>query len=291
MAAFELFKGIGGFCTDHEQRKIWGMGVLYVLGFPILALMTIIGGLKAAPPGELNPSCPAEPNMPWFLIIGGVGIAILLIVRIALNKCFRCIKNNEKCCDEVMGCFCEFGCSMVYDIFCMFLIILWMITVSWWVFRHRVANELYDLIGQENLDSFRFSLGDNDTIHNIQFDDPDQESYCDRLLYELSFALLSAGWLILAGALIVFIIGKICCSIICCGLCRNLEHRPAGGDNDEEVRLTDPEDVDCSRIPDRTQESRHGDSSQDASPKETHKKRDTEIYLASEEGRGSMQNI
>ena len=22
MAAFELFKGIGGFCTDHEQRKV-----------------------------------------------------------------------------------------------------------------------------------------------------------------------------------------------------------------------------------------------------------------------------
>ena len=27
---------------------------------------------------------------------------------------------------------------------------------------------------------FRFSLGDNDTIHNIQFDNPELESYCDR---------------------------------------------------------------------------------------------------------------
>jgi len=233
----DVVKRCGGFCTDHEKRKVWGMGVLYVLGFPILLLMIIIGGLKAAAPGEENPSCPAEPNLPWFLIIGGVGITLLLIVRIGLYKCFRCIKNNDKCCDEVMGCFCEFGCSMVYDVFCMILIILWMITVTWWVFRHRLMDELYSLIGQENLDSFRFSLGDNDTIHDVQFDDPNQDSYCDRLLYELSFALLSAGWLVLAGALIVFLIGKVCYMCICCKLCRNLEPRQID-ENDEEVRLT-----------------------------------------------------
>jgi len=251
MAAFELVNRCGEFCTDREKRKVWGMGVLYVLGFPILFLMIIVGGLKAVPPGEENPSCPAEPNMPWFLIIGGVGIAFLLIVRIALNKCFRCIKNNEKCCDEVMGCFCEFGCSMVYDIFCMILIVLWMITVTWWVFRHRVANELYDIIGQENLDSFRFSLGDNDTIHNIQFDNPELESYCDRLLYETSFALLAAGWLVLAGAFIVFIIGKICCNILFCGLCRNLKGRHPSGQNEEEVRLTDPDQIDAKLPPNK----------------------------------------
>jgi len=251
MAAFELVNMCGEFCTDREKRKVWGMGVLYVLGFPILFLMIIVGGLKAVPPGEENPSCPAEPNMPWFLIIGGVGIAFLLIVRIALNKCFRCIKNNEKCCDEVMGCFCEFGCSMVYDIFCMILIVLWMITVTWWVFRHRVANELYDIIGQENLDSFRFSLGDNDTIHNIQFDNPELESYCDRLLYETSFALLAAGWLVLAGAFIVFIIGKICCNILFCGLCRNLKGRHPSGQNEEEVRLTDPDQIDAKLPPNK----------------------------------------
>ena len=36
-----------------------------------------------------------------------------------------------------MGCFCEFGCSMMYDVFVMIFMIIWMITVTWWVFRHR----------------------------------------------------------------------------------------------------------------------------------------------------------
>lgn len=212
------------------------MGVLYVLGFPILILMIVVGALKAAPPGEENPTCPAEPNMPWFLIIGGSVITILLLFRIALTKCFRCIKNNEHCCDEVMGCFCEFGCSMMYDVFVMIFMIIWMITVTWWVFRHRLSDQLYDILGQENLDSFRASLGDNDTIHHVQFEFTDQESYCDRVLYEVSFVLLSLGWVVLVASLLVFIIGKVCYSLVCCRLCRNLETRSGGGD-DEEVHL------------------------------------------------------
>ena len=35
-----------GFLTDREQRKVWGIGILYVLGFPLLLLMTVVGGLK-----------------------------------------------------------------------------------------------------------------------------------------------------------------------------------------------------------------------------------------------------
>ena len=35
-----------------------------------------------------------------------------------------------------------------------------------------------------NLSCFRASLGDNDTIHHIQFDNPEEESYCDRYFYE-----------------------------------------------------------------------------------------------------------
>ena len=75
-----------GFMTDREQRKVMGCGVLYLLGFPILVLMVVVGALKAVPPGDGNPNCPAEPNMPWFLITGGAGISLLLLVRIALNK-------------------------------------------------------------------------------------------------------------------------------------------------------------------------------------------------------------
>ena len=35
-----------GFLTDREQRKVWGVGILYVLGFPLLLLMTVVGGMK-----------------------------------------------------------------------------------------------------------------------------------------------------------------------------------------------------------------------------------------------------
>ena len=84
-----------GFLTDREQRKVWGVGILYVLGLPLLLLMTVVGGMNAVGPGEPNPNCPAEPNMPWMLIVGGAGVGLLLLLRIGIVKCLRCIKNNQ----------------------------------------------------------------------------------------------------------------------------------------------------------------------------------------------------
>ena len=34
-----------GFFTDREKRKVWGMGILYLCGFPICLLMLVVGGL------------------------------------------------------------------------------------------------------------------------------------------------------------------------------------------------------------------------------------------------------
>ena len=90
-----------GFLTDREQRKVWGMGVLYLSAFPLLVLMIVVGAIKAAPPGEENPNCPAEPNMPWFLITGGSTLCVFLLFRIALNKLTRYTKNRQDCCDQV----------------------------------------------------------------------------------------------------------------------------------------------------------------------------------------------
>lgn len=216
-----LCKRCQGFFTDHEQRKVMGIGILYILGFPILILMIVVGSINAQEPGGENPNCPAEPNLPWYLIIGGVGISIILILRIAINKCCKCVKNTF--CDEVMGCFCEFGCNLMYDIMSMILIVLWLITVTWWVMRHRVADHLYEAFGEANVDNFRASLGDNDTIHDIQFSDSELPSYCNAVLYEVAFVLLSVGWFLLVAALVVVLVGKIVYNILCCRLCLNLE--------------------------------------------------------------------
>lgn len=212
-----------GFLTDREQRKVWRIGILYVLSFPILLLMIVVGSINAREPGEDNPNCRAEPNLPWFLIIGGVGISFALLVRIALTKCVRYIKT--KLCDETVGCFCELGLNMIYDTITMIFIIMWLITVSWWVMRHRIAAGLYSAVGKNTLDSFRSSLGDNDTIYNVQFSSPDLSSYCNVILYEVAFVLLSLGWVVLLGALVVFIVGKVGYNILCCRLCLNIERR------------------------------------------------------------------
>ena len=34
------------------------------------------------------------------------------------------------------GCFCEFGCNVMYDIMLMVAIVMWMVPVTWWVFRY-----------------------------------------------------------------------------------------------------------------------------------------------------------
>ena len=51
--------------------------------------------MQAVAPGDDNPDCPAEPHLPWMLIVGGVGIGLLLLLRIAITKCLRCITNNQ----------------------------------------------------------------------------------------------------------------------------------------------------------------------------------------------------
>ena len=35
-----------GFLTDREQRRVGGVGILYLLGFPILCCMILVGALK-----------------------------------------------------------------------------------------------------------------------------------------------------------------------------------------------------------------------------------------------------
>ena len=218
---YRCSKRCRGFLTDREQRKVWGVGILYVLGFPLLLLMTVVGGMNAVGPGEPNPDCPAEPNMPWMLIVGGAGIGLLLLIRIGIVKCLRCIKNNQTCCDDVAGCFCEFGCNVMYDIMLMVAIVMWMAPVTWWVFRHWAGPEaLYSLVGKDTLNNFRTSLGDKDVIHVIQFTDPEAQDFCDRTLYMVSFVILSAGWIFLACALCVFLVDKIFTKLVCCRLCR-----------------------------------------------------------------------
>jgi len=88
------------------------------------------------------------------------------------------------------------------------------------------------------LKGFRAALGDNDTIHLVQFDNPQRADYCDRLLYLTAFTTLSIGWLLLFGALVVFITDKILSKLICRSLCREKAYR------DEEV---DPEEEGLSR--------------------------------------------
>ena len=94
---------------------------------------------QANPPGEPNPNCPAEPNMPWFLITGGVGrmqyftilylctylistcpgIGVLLLLRIAINLVTSRLSQRLRCCHQQAGCLCEFSCNLLYDVIAM----------------------------------------------------------------------------------------------------------------------------------------------------------------------------
>ena len=115
-----------------------------------------------------------------------------------------------------------------------------MVTVSWWVMRHFVGPEtLYSLLGREGLDNFRASLGDNDTIHNVQWTDGEAGDYCDKLLYLTTFSLLILGWIVLTLALLVFLADKIVNKLLCCRLCTGIKDHVDGerGEEDERVQL------------------------------------------------------
>ena len=74
------------------------------------------------------------------------------------------------------------------------------------LFRHRVGPDaLYSLVGEEQLNNFRASLGDKDVIHVVQFTDPGAQDYCDRTLYMVAFVILTAGWLVDHFTLILYL--------------------------------------------------------------------------------------
>lgn len=202
--------------------------MLYLLSCPLLLLMLVVGALKAAAPDQLvapdaleNPVCPVEPGLPWMLVLGGAGVGVLLLLRFCVGRCSRSIKENQTCCDSLTGCFCEFGLTLLYDLVMLVLLVLWMVPVTWWVFRHWVGpSGLYSVLGEEQLDSFRAALGDRDTIHTVQFSLESQPDYCDRLLYTVAVATLAGAWLLLVGALAVFLADKIISKLLCRRLCR-----------------------------------------------------------------------
>ena len=108
--------------------------------------------------------------------------------------------------------------------------------------RHFVGPDtLYSLLGRQGLDTFRASLGDNDTIHHVQWTDPDSEAgdYCDKLLYLTTFSLLISGWIVLTLALLVFLADKIINKLLCCRLCIGIKDDVDGerGEEDERVQL------------------------------------------------------
>jgi len=226
------------FLTESSHRKVRGVGILYILVFPLLITMVILGSLTAAPLGEGNQKCPAEPSLPWFLITGGTAITILLLCRIGLQLTTQHIKSK---CHQAKGLCCEFSCNLVYDVVIIVIMVMWLVTVSWWVLRHKLGPEtLYSVLGEQSLNNFRSSLGDTDIIYNVQFVNPEVSSYCEWFLYTISSSLLCIGWIILIISLIVFIVDKLLTKIVFCKLCRNMTINSSG--TEEEQRIIQSQD-------------------------------------------------
>ena len=50
----------------------------------------------------------------------------------------------------------------------MVFVVMWMVTVTWWVFRHRIGPEaLTRVLGEDIMVNFRAALGDTDIIHDV----------------------------------------------------------------------------------------------------------------------------
>ena len=116
---------------------------------------------------------------------------------------------------------------------------------------HRIGpDRLNSLLGADIMENFRHALGDNDKIHlvsiagdapsyltlylQIQFTNQNIDSYCDKTLFMFGFFLLCLGWIILLGAVLVFLVDKIVSNIVCCRLCRNMN---SSSDDDQAERV------------------------------------------------------
>ena len=77
----------------------------------------------------------------------------------------------------------------------------------------------------------------------IQWTQPGEEDYCDKLLYLVSFSCLMVGWVVLLVSVLVFLADKIFNKLLCCTLCSSMAIVKVDtvdrglGDDEEQVKL------------------------------------------------------
>jgi len=135
--------------------------------------------------------CPSAPGLPVLLIVGGILIVLWISLRQSLEWCCGsfCEGLFNKC--QAGGKLAKCGMKVLYDSFYITAITIW-----WIVALVYAAN-------------------------NIPNTAEEGDFLCATNVYNMTMVSLVVVGLIIAFGVIFLIIGRICCNVFCCKICKD----------------------------------------------------------------------
>lgn len=196
---------------DDDQKKCGGLSLfgLVVIGMSVAAI--VIGCLNintediqlsnVAQPDQISSNCSVEPRIPYYLIVAGVLMLVLLILRLFFQKCCgklgECGEDNA-CCNTINA-ICKFSAATFFDLIALALVVAWLIVGTIWVFN---------------------------VWNKVQTETEAGADYCPSVVYNFAAALVIWQWINVAFMVICGLLCRFCAcffGLLCCKPCKEAD--------------------------------------------------------------------
>jgi len=200
---------------NEEQKKSAGIGCTGAVIFGMSNAAIIIGILnlsgfdfdsfKIDDPDSVGSKCFGAPRVPYYLIVMGVILIILVLLKFFFEKCCGKLKEcgeDSKCCNTLNH-MCEFTAGTAFDIAAVVIAAIWNAVGTNWTF------------------------GFWDTV---SYDESAGQNYCPGYVYGFSCAMVIWVWI---SIIFVIMCGLLCnfCKcffgLLCCKPCREADDNQA----------------------------------------------------------------
>lgn len=152
-------------------------------------------------PDSIASSCKVEPKIPYYMVVAGILMLVLMILRLFLQKCCgkiaECGEDNA-CCNTIST-LCKFSASTFFDLIALGLITAWLVVGTVWTFN------VWDTVQTET------EVG------------PD---YCPGYVYNFCAALIIWQWITVAVLIVCGLLCRFCkCffGLLCCQPCKDAD--------------------------------------------------------------------
>merc|ERR1712038_185824 len=88
-------------------------------------------------PNSIASSCKAEPKIPYYMVVAGILMIVMMIIRLFLLKCCNKIAEcgEENACCNTINALCRFSFGTLFDLVALGLIVAWLVVGTIWTFN------------------------------------------------------------------------------------------------------------------------------------------------------------